>query len=94
MAANVLNSPRAIQMSIYVVEAFIRIREFLSSNRELSQRLAELERKLGIHDRQIQGIFDAIRQLMNPPEIPRKEIGFHMKEDPLPYRTSRRLAPC
>jgi len=74
------------------MRAFVRLREVLATNRELSQRLAELERKFGTHDEQIQAIFEAIRQLMTPPEPPgppQKEIGFHIKEDDLPYRINR-----
>jgi hypothetical protein len=72
--------------------AFVRLREVLATNRELSQRLAELERKFGTHDEQIQAIFEAIRQLMTPPgppPEPAKEIGFHIKEDAVPYRIRR-----
>ena len=72
-----------------IMRAFVRLREMLATNRELSQRLAELERKFGIHDEQIQAIFEAIRQLITPPgppEPPPKEIGFHIKEDRLAYR--------
>lgn len=89
MAATVLNSQRAIQVSIYVVEAFVRFREVLTLNRELAQKFAELESKFKTHDRQIQAIFEAIRQLMNPPESPRKEIGFHIKENQIAYRIKR-----
>ena len=92
MAATVLNSPRAIQVSIYVVEAFVRLRELLTLNRDLAQKFAELERRIVTHDAQIQAILEAIRQLMTPPEKPRKEIGFHIKEDGFPYRIRRKAA--
>jgi len=92
MAATVLNSPRAVQMSIYVVEAFVRVREVLALNHELAQKLGELERKVTAHDKEIQAIFEAIRQLMTPPQTPRKEMGFHIKEDALPYRVKTKPA--
>jgi hypothetical protein len=93
MAATVLNSPRAIQMSIYVVEAFVRLRELLALNRELAQTFAELERRVVTHDGQIQALFEAIRQLMTPTEEPRRQIGFHMKDEAVTYRVRRRSLP-
>lgn len=75
-AANVLRSPRAIEMSLYVVRAFVQLREMLASNKELAQRLDELERKLATHDQAITGILKTIRDLMNPPEPKRRGIGF------------------
>jgi hypothetical protein len=94
MLSSVLNSPRAVQVNIEIMRAFVRLREVLATNRELSQRLAELERKFGTHDEQIQAVFEAIRQLMSPPpseplEPPRKQMGFHIKEDRVPYRIRR-----
>jgi len=89
MAATVLNTSRAIQVSIYVVEAFVRLRELLSSNRELAKKLAELERRVAKHDDHIRSIFEAIRQLLNPIES-RREIGFHVKEDHARYGVSRK----
>jgi phage regulator Rha-like protein len=85
MAAMVLNSPRAVEMSVQVVRAFVRLREMLTSNRELAQKLAELERRLGGHDAAIRNLFEAIRQLLNSPEPPRKQIGFHVKEGKARY---------
>lgn len=76
MAATILNSSRAVEMSIYVVRAFVRMRELLASNYELAQKLSELERKVGTHDQAIVGILKAIRELMNPPEPKRRAIGF------------------
>ena len=73
MAANVLNSPRAIQASVEVVRAFVKLRQMLASNAELSRRLDELENK---YDRQFKVVFDAIRRLMSPPPLDRKPIGF------------------
>ena len=77
MAASVLNTPRAVQVSLYVVRAFVQLRDLLASNKELAKKLEELERKLDTHDQAIAGILDAIRQLMAPPPAPKKRrIGF------------------
>lgn len=75
MAANVLNSQRAIEASVYVVRAFVRLRELIASNKELAKRLDELEKK---YDSQFKVVFDAIRELMTPIEPPPKpcRIGF------------------
>lgn len=73
MAANVLNSKTAVQASVQVVRAFIRLRSMLTSNAELSGKPNELENK---YDAQFRVVFDAIRQLMKPPERQRKPIGF------------------
>jgi hypothetical protein len=78
MLANVLNSERAALASVQVVRAFVRLRQMLASNAELSRKLAALEKK---YDVQFKVVFDAIRQLMTPPETPRREIGFHVKYD-------------
>jgi hypothetical protein len=80
MAATILNSPRAIEMSVYVVRAFVQLREILASNRELARRFAQLEtrldKKLAVHDEAIAAILSAIRQLMHPPIPKRRPIGF------------------
>jgi hypothetical protein len=76
MAATILNSPRAVEMSLYVVRAFVKLRELLVSNQELARRLDDLERKLATHDQAITGILKTIRELMNPPEPKRRGIGF------------------
>src|SRR5213082_3170894 len=65
-AANVLSSPRAIEMGVFVVCAFVKLREMLASNKELARKVDELERKLQTHDRAIVDILRAIRELMNP----------------------------
>jgi phage regulator Rha-like protein len=78
MLANVLNSERAAQTSVQVVRAFVRLRQMLASNAELARKLEALEKK---YDAQFKVVFDAIRQLMSPPEAKRKEIGFHVKRD-------------
>lgn len=76
MAASILNSPRAVEMSVYVVRAFVRLRELLASNTALARKLNELEHKLKNHDEAITAILSAIRELMNPPPPKRRPIGF------------------
>ena len=80
MAATVLNSPRAVDMSIYVVRAFVKLREVLASNKDLARKLAALERSLVALDlktrRQFKEVYEAIRALMNPPQPKRRSIGF------------------
>ena len=77
MAANVLNSPRAIQASVHVVRAFVKLREMLGTHKELAHKFAQLERRLDSHDESIQVLLAAIRQLMDPKQPPRRRIGFH-----------------
>ena len=84
MAATVLNSERAVEMSVFVVRAFVRLREMLSTNRELAAKLAELEGRLDTQDASIQNLFEAIKELMIPEEPSRRRIGFELpapKED-------------
>jgi len=76
MAANVLNSRRAVQMSVLVVRAFVRLRQILTENKELAQKLTELERKVGSHEGKIQSLFHAIRQLMTAADGKQRRIGF------------------
>lgn len=80
MAANALNSPQAVEMSVIVTRTFVRMRQVFAAHKDLTGKLAELERKIGTHDEQIQLIFDAIRQLMTPPEPKKRKIGFLVKE--------------
>lgn len=77
MAAGVLNSPRAVEMSIFVVRAFVRLRETLAAHNKLAAKFAELEQRLETHDKTISQIIAAIRKLMMPPEKPRGRIGFN-----------------
>jgi hypothetical protein len=87
MAASVLNSPRAVQMSVFVVRAFVKMREVLAQNGHLAKKLAELERRLtgrlDVHEKAIVHILDEIKKLMEPlppqPEPKRREIGFHVQ---------------
>ncbi|MGB4782580.1 MAG: hypothetical protein WBH61_11210 [Candidatus Methylomirabilis sp.] len=89
MAANVLNSPRTVQMSVFVVRAFIRMRTALAGTRELAHKLAELEQRIGGYDESIRTLFDAIRQLMAEPDRPRRRIGFRVEEARPAYRVRR-----
>ncbi len=76
MVASVLNSPRAIEMSVLVVRAFVKLRSILATHRELGRKLEELERKLSTHDQQLVVLFKAIRELLTPPPKPKMQIGF------------------
>ena len=97
MAANVLNSPRAAQMSVFVVRAFVRMRSMLTDTRELARKLAALEQelkaRLDVHEVAIVDFLQRIMKILDPPppppEPPPPEIGFHVKEDAVPYRTRR-----
>jgi uncharacterized membrane protein len=80
MLSSVLRSKRASQVNIAIMRAFVRLRQLLASHKELAEKLAELERKIGTHDEQIQAIFEAIRQLMTPPEPKKRKIGFLVRE--------------
>lgn len=92
MAATILNSPRAVEVSIYVVRAFVRLRELANSHGDLAKRLDELEQKTEAlamsHDtfsrntrNQLKQVFDALRELMTPPEPPKRPIGFITPDD-------------
>jgi len=76
MAATILNSPRAVQMSIFVVRAFLRLREWVVGQAALAARLADLERRVGAHDHDLKAIIQTIRSMLEPPAPPRKQIGF------------------
>ncbi len=85
MLANVLNSQVAVQVSIQIVRAFIRLSEALVSHKDLARRLDQLEKK---YDAQFRVVFDAIRQLMSPPDPKKRKIGFIMKERAAKYGRS------
>jgi hypothetical protein len=76
MASMVLNSPRATELSIYVVQAFVELRSMLATNRELSNKLHLLERKVTKHDQAIGELIDSMRQLLAAPEVHKRPIGF------------------
>ena len=77
MAATVLKSPRAVQMSLFVVRAFVRMRQELQAHATVFKRLAEIDRKLVTHDVILRDVYEKLRPLLNPPPAPRKELGFH-----------------
>jgi hypothetical protein len=77
MLASVLRSARAVSVSVALVRAFVQLRELLATHRELAAKLGELERKLAGHDHAIRNLFETIRQLLESPENPAKEMGFH-----------------
>jgi hypothetical protein len=89
MLSSVLRSERAVRVNIAIMRAFVKLREILETNRGLAQKFAELERRVGKHDKEISAIIDAIRQLIAPPEKPRREIGFHVREPAPRYRTHK-----
>ena len=76
MLSSVLRSRRAVQVNVAIMRAFVRLRQLLSTNKELASKLAELERRLEDHDGHIRSLFEAIRQLMTPTETKRWRIGF------------------
>jgi phage regulator Rha-like protein len=91
MLSSVLRSKQAVQVNVAIMRAFVRLRETLTLHKELASKLADLESRIEGHDTAIRSLFEAIRQLMAPPTPPPKpEIGFHVKEDAVPYRTRRR----
>jgi hypothetical protein len=91
MLASVLNSDIAAQASVRVVRAFVRLREMVASNAQLAAKLEELEKRLDSHDEAIVDLFAALKQLLEPPEPPkRREIGFHVRENAARYRVQRR----
>ena len=90
MLSSVLNSERAIKVNIAIMRAFVKLRQILETNRELAKKFSELEQRVGKHDEEIDAILEAIRQLMAPPDRPRREIGFHVREKAPRYRARKR----
>jgi hypothetical protein len=87
MLSSVLHSPKAIQVNVEIMRAFVRLRRMLASHVELARKLEELEKR---YDAQFRAVFQAIRQLMAPPERTRRSIGFHVREAGPIYRVRRR----
>lgn len=77
MLSSVLNSERAIEVNIHIMRAFVKLREMIASHKDLVKRLDDLEKK---YDIQFKVVFDAIRELMRPPEKPKRKIGFRREE--------------
>ena len=91
MAATVLNSPSAVAMSVNIIRAFVKMREDLAANAAILRRLAEIDKTLLLRDSALREILQKLRPLLEPsPPAPRPEIGFHVKEDAVPYRTKRK----
>jgi hypothetical protein len=87
MLASVLNSPVAVEASVRVVRAFVWMREHITANKKLAHKFMDLEQRVDAHDEAIANLFEAIRQLIEPP-LPenRREIGFHVRGTAPPYR--------
>ena len=93
MVANILNSAQAVAMSIYIIRAFVKMREDQAANATILKRLAEIDQTLLIHDAALRDIYQKLLPLLSPPpDPPRPEIGFHVKEDPVPYRIQQKPA--
>ena len=97
MAATILNSPRAVQMSVFVVRAFVKMRALLTTTGEQARRLAALEKelkdRLDVHETAIVDILRRVMDIIDPPpgpEPPQKQIGFHVKEERAIYRVDKR----
>ncbi len=90
MAANVLRSRKALETSVYVVRAFVRLRETAVLHRDLAEKLKELEQRVNSHDSDIGAIVRALRELMAPEEKPKRQIGFRVEEPTAMYRATRR----
>ena len=90
MLASVLNSAIAVQASVRVVRAFVRLREMVAANAQLAAKLKELERRFDSHDEAIANLFAALKQLLEPTDAPkRREIGFHVREEGVRYRVRK-----
>jgi hypothetical protein len=87
MLANVLNSSKAIKVSIQIIRTFIRLREMLASNEQLARKLADLENK---YDEQFRVVFEAVRQLLQSPEKSKREIGFKISDQTVQYKIGKR----
>jgi len=91
MLASVVNSDIAVQASVRVVRAFVRLREMVAANAQLAAKLEELERRLDSHDEAIVDLFAALKRLLEPEPKPKREIGFHVRERSARYRTKKRF---
>ena len=89
MLSTVLRSERAISVNIAIMRTFVKLREYMRAHSELARKLGELERRVEKHDASIVAIFDAIRRLMQPPEKPKRPIGFKAGEPKARCRAKR-----
>ena len=87
MLSSILNSPKAIQVNIQIMRTFTKLREMIASHKDLTKKLSELEKK---YDGQFQIVFEAIRQIIEVEEKPKRKIGFIAKERQAVYRTTRK----
>jgi hypothetical protein len=85
MLSSVLKSERAVEVNILIMRTFVKLREILSTHKELAQKLRELELKIETHDEQITAIFEAINQLLAPPPVTKRKVGFQVKEKKVTY---------
>ncbi len=99
MAANILNSPAAVRMSVFVVRAFVKMRELLGGTKELARQLAELERKLtgrlDVHEDAIVEVLQRMMAILDPPpppEPPKRQIGFHVEPEAKPKTKRKKKA--
>ena len=100
MAANVLNSPAAVRMSVFVVRAFVQMRDLLGGTKELARQLADLEKKLtarlDVHESVIVDVLRRVMEILDPPplppEPPRRRIGFHVEPDDKPGSKAKKKA--
>jgi phage regulator Rha-like protein len=90
MLSSVLRSERAVMMNVAIMRAFVSLRELLSTHKELAKKLFELEQRIERNDEEIRAIYQAIRELMKPPEKPRRQIGFKVEEPKVVYHIRRR----
>ncbi len=90
MLSSVLHSDRAIDVNIAIMRAFVKLRQILATHKDLAHKLEELEQKYETHDKQIKSVFEAIRQLMMPPEKPKPQIGFKVDEPGAKYISRRK----
>ena len=95
MVATILSTPEAVKMSVFVVRAFIRMREQLTANAAILRRLAEIDRTLLLHDKDLSALWERLQLLLEPPDDdstddPKPDIGFHVREDSPAYRAAKK----
>ena len=86
MLSGLLNSPRAVQVNIAIMRAFVRLRQILASHTDLARKLDEMEQK---YDYQFSEVYKLLQELMSPPEKPRTQIGFHARETRAKYGSKK-----
>lgn len=89
MSASVLNTSRAVEVSVYVVRAFVKLRDAVQFHKKLAARLSELEHQVGDHDEAIRALISTINKLVTPVETPKRRIGFHVEEPASSYKAKR-----